>query len=52
MRIVKISKFCAKLRALENREKLPKIIELRGFGKIDHFWSFLAIFKLSHVKFP
>ena len=33
MRIVKIGQSGAKLGAFENREKLPKMIELRGFGE-------------------
>ena len=42
MRIGKIGRFCSKLRAFENREKLPKMIELRKFGKNR---SFLVIFR-------
>ena len=33
MRIAQIRRFCAKLRALEKHEKLPKMIELPVFGK-------------------
>ena len=42
MRIVKIGQFFAKLRTFENREKLQKMMKLRGFGKNR---SFFVIFR-------
>ena len=46
MLIVKIGQFGAKLGAFQNREKRPKMIELRGFGKNRSFFVIFRDFQM------
>ena len=52
LKIVKISRFCVKLRAFENQKLTKNYEHFKNYvnlEKIAHFWSFFAIFKCTQL---